>query len=189
MKKISLIAVLALVASVTFGQRTQFGIKAGWNSAHIRDENAPGGTDSRSGFHVGALAHIHLSPALALQPEVVYSAEGADYNYQGWVGEDEIDYINIPVNLQYMYKGFRLQTGPQLGILTSAELETETTDRNINNINNVNFSWSFGAGYKLPMGLGIDARYNHGISNMYEKAPLDAKSRVWQVGLFYQLGK
>ena len=48
---------------------THFGIKAGLNvsSLDVKD-----GVDfnSKAGFHIGGLAHVHLSPHFAVQPEV-----------------------------------------------------------------------------------------------------------------------
>jgi hypothetical protein len=87
--------------------------------------------------------------------------------------------------------GLRVQTGPQLGILTSAKFyPTAGGETKIPNMNNVDFSWTAGVGYLSPIGLGIDARYNLGISNVYENsAGAEGKNRVWQFGIFYQFGK
>ena len=67
----SLFAVIALNA-----QHPHWGIKGGINVANIEVENGsdPG---SRVGIHLGGLAHIHLSEHFALQPELMYSNQGA----------------------------------------------------------------------------------------------------------------
>lgn len=178
----------AVIATLSFtfiqAQHTQFGIKAGWNlaSAEVEDGND---WDSKSGIHVGALAHIHISRHFAVQPEVYYSMQG------GEAGDLKLklNYINIPVLLQYMVNnGLRLQTGPQLGILTSAktklgDVEVDRDDQ----YSEVDFAWSFGASYIFPEGIGIDARYNLGLANVWEnEATGNVKNRVFQVGLFYQ---
>ncbi len=49
--------------------------------------------------------------------------------------------------------GFRLQTGPQLGILTTSEFENGNTETDVDNFSNADFSWSFGAGYVGRKGL------------------------------------
>lgn len=183
MKKLSLFSVGLLFTLFTYAQRTQLGLKGGVNIADYNDDiNTKG---ARTGYFIGGLAHIHLTPELALQPEVVYSAQGAKFSS----GTDKIDYINIPVLLQYMFQGgFRLQTGPQLGILASAKFEnnsgTESSRKNI--VKSSDFGWSFGAGYLTPSGLGIDARYNLGISNIRKPNDFEEKNRVWQLGIFYQ---
>lgn len=84
-------------------------------------------------------------------------------------------------------EGFRLQTGPQLGFLTTAK--TKSGDLEVNRkdeLSSIDFSWAFGASYLCRQGLGIDARYNLGINNISEDNDFEAKNRVFQVGLFYQ---
>lgn len=165
----------------------QFGIKGGVNIANMHVEN---NTDyeSRTGFYVGALAHIHIAEHFAVQPEVMYSTQGSEL---GTI-KGKYDYINVPVLLQYMtHNGFRLQTGPQVGFLVSAknksgDLEVDVKDQ----LNTVDFAWSFGASYLSKVGLGLDARYNLGLTDILDDdANPEAKHRVWQIGVFYQFQK
>lgn len=163
----------------------QLGIKGGLNIANYNAEANT--TDSRLGFHLGGLAHIHLTQNWAVQPEVVYSSQGAEFS----TTKHKLSYINLPILVQYMTRGgFRLETGPQLGLLTDADRE-DNAGRNVdikNAIKNTDFSWAFGAGYLLPSGLGIDARYNLGISDIRSGNGV-WKNRVWQLGVFYQFGR
>jgi hypothetical protein len=88
---------------------------------------------------------------------------------------------------QYMFaEGFRIQTGPQLGILTTSEWKSGSTETDVDNLSNADFSWSFGAGYLSRSGLGIDARYNLGLTDVSKSNTTDIQNRVWQLGLFYQ---
>jgi hypothetical protein len=83
--------------------------------------------------------------------------------------------------------GFRVQTGPQVGFAVSSKIESGDIEQNINSsINTVDFSWSFGAGYLFPEGLGIDARYNLGITNVNSASTPEVRNRVFQAGLVYQ---
>jgi hypothetical protein len=181
MKKIILSAFVLLLLNVAFAQPgVHFGIKGGVNFADLKDENNSN-TDAKTGFNAGALAHIHLTKSFAIQPEVVYSAQGAEYAN----GKLKLNYINIPVLAQYMFaNGFRLQTGPQLGILTTSEFKSGSTETDVDNLKNTDVAWSFGASYLSNIGLGIDGRYNLGLTDVSKNAEL--KNRVWQVGLFYQ---
>ena len=81
-----------------------------------------------------------------------------------------------------------MQTGPQVGILTSAKFENnsgvESSMKSI--VKSSDFGWSFGAGYLTSSGLGVDARYNLGISNIRKPNDFEVNNRVWQLGLFYQ---
>jgi hypothetical protein len=52
---------------------------------------------------------------------------------------------------------------------------------------NTDFSWAFGLGYLATSGLGVDARYNLGISNINNTSrTADVRNSVFQFGLFYQ---
>lgn len=185
MKKFILISVATACTFTLFAQRNnvEFGIKGGVNFARFKVQPSHN-TDSRVGFHVGMLTHIHLSEHFALQPELMYSGQGADY---GSDHRDRFNYVNIPVLVQFMFgEGFRLQTGPQIGFLANATSDNDDVEADIDdNFKRGDFSWSFGGGYLGYSGLGVDVRYNLGISNIAKTGP-DVENRVWQAGLFYQ---
>jgi hypothetical protein len=186
MKRIILSAVVALAVHTAIAQssKVQFGIKAGVNLANFNEDATPN-SDAKVGLNIGGLAHIHLSKQFAVQPEVVFSMQGAEFSNGT---KSKVNYINIPVLGQYMFgEGFRVQTGPQLGILASAEskfndVEVDSDD----DYRKTDFAWTFGAGYLSKSGLGVDARYNLGISDITKTEASDVKNRVWQLGLFYQ---
>ena len=167
------------------GSHTQFGIKAGVNIATINVDEDNTDYDSRTGFHVGGLAHIHITTNFALQPEVMYSTQGAEWATTRFKN----DYINIPVLIQYMTNnGFRIQTGPQVGFLISAKNKIANVEIDVKDqMNTVDFAWTFGTSYLSKTGLGLDARYNLGISNRTENESFPkSRNRVWQIGAFYQ---
>jgi hypothetical protein len=183
MKRIIISALLVMLIKGAFAQHVEYGIKGGVNFANINDDAADKNADTKTGFHLGGLAHIHLTRAFAVQPEIVYSTQGAEYGNT----KLKLNYINVPVLAQYMFaNGFRLQTGPQLGILTTSEYETGHTETDVDDFSNADFSWSFGAGYLSRSGLGIDARYNLGLTDVSKSKTTDFQNRVWQLGLFYQ---
>lgn len=164
---------------------THFGLKAGLNVSSLDEKN---GVDfnSKAGFYVGGLAHVHLSPHFAVQPELVYSQQGGKDGATGdlW----KINYLNVPVLLQYMAgNGFRLETGPQVGFAVSSKIKSGDIEQDIkSSVSTVDFSWAIGAGYQFAEGLGVDARYNIGISNVDNAGDPIIHNRVFQVGLFYQ---
>jgi len=183
MKRVIFSAVMLLLISGAYAQHVEYGIKGGVNFANINDDAADNNADGKTGFHLGGLAHIHLSRAWAIQPEIVYSTQGAEYGNS----KLKLNYINVPVLAQYMFAdGFRLQTGPQLGILTTSEWKNGNTETDVDNLSNADFSWSFGASYVSHSGLGVDARYNLGLTDVSKSNTTDLQNRVWQLGLFYQ---
>jgi len=189
MKKISLVFCALFLTATIFAQQAAIGLKGGVNVSNLSNS----GTDmgSRVGFHGGLLAHIHLQPSLALQPEVVYSSQGAKYTANGAEHSLSLNYINIPLQLQYMFdNGFRLQTGPQVGFLTQVKDKVEDVETGYftsEDFKTVDFSWSAGLGYLTYSGLGIDARYNFGLSDINNFGNNKIKNNVFQLGLFYML--
>jgi len=184
MKKITTLILFAILcSSFIFAQHsTQFGIKGGVNfsALHVDQQSST----HRTGINAGVLAHIHLNSHFALQPEAMYSSQGAEYTDNV---KTKLHYINVPVLVQYMFgKGVRLQTGPQVSFLTSAETKTPVAEIDGNNVfKKTDFAWSVGAGYLTGPGLGFDVRYNLGLTDI-SKNNADLKNRVWQVGIFYQ---
>ena len=161
-----------------------FGIKGGVNIANLNlDSDAD--LASKTSFYLGALAHLHISQHFAIQPELMYSGQGAKYDETDT--KINLNYINLPILAQYMTgSGFRLQTGPQVGALVSAKVKDDDNSTDIKDeYKKIDFSWVFGASYVSNSGLGIDARYNLGLSNINDGAD-KIKNRVFQVGLFYQ---
>jgi hypothetical protein len=180
MNKLLQLALMTILSIPSLAQRNnvQLGIKGGLNISYFNDY------DSRIGFHVGGLANIRTrNPRLAIQPELVFSAQGAEFSN----GKYEVDYLNVPILLQYVGRGgLRLETGPQLGALTAAKWENDDGDEYNakGSFKQSDFSWAFGIGYVAPSGLGLDARFNLGLSDI-SKGRGELNNRVWQLGLFY----
>lgn len=182
MKKICFLALGFVMAVSSFAQSTpKFGLKGGLNVATLRQDNVS--YDSRVGLHLGALAHIHLAPEWAVQPEVQYSQEGAE------LGDVKIklDYINIPLMLQYMFNnGFRIEAGPQLGLMVNSKAEENGNEDDYDDVfKTTNVSLGFGLNYLSYSGLGVGGRYNLGLSDISESNNSKVKSGVFQISLFY----
>lgn len=181
-----LFAGMTLASSAQKRVAPEFGLKGGINFAMLNGDGA-GENDTRTAIHLGALAHIHLSDKFALQPELLYSGQGAKY---GANQTNRYNYLNLPVNLQYMFdNGFRIQTGPQVGFLLAAENEIGDVETDIKDqLKSIDFSWTAGVGFLFPNGFGLDVRYNFGISDISE-ANGTVRNNVLQTGVFYQFRK
>jgi hypothetical protein len=185
MKKISVcITVAALLITATAnGQHVNLGVKAGLNVYSVHNDN---GTDydSKTGFHAGLLGHIHFTKHVALQPEIVYSAQGVKISSNTKL---KLNYINVPVLLQYMFEnGFRIQAGPQVGFLVNAQSEVNGVSTDRNDLKTVDFGLGAGLSYlHVSSGLGIDARYNLGLTNINTLGTVKSSNRGFQLGVFY----
>jgi hypothetical protein len=186
-----------LIAAASFGftqAQVNFGAKGGFNFANLTGSDASGAS-MRVSFHVGALAQISVTDMFSVQPEVYYSDQGAKVSQDGQSGTYKLGYINVPVLLKYTTSsGLFLQTGPQLGFLMSAKAESQGVSVDIKSqANSTDFSWVFGLGYLTSSNLGIDARYNLGLSNIEKNDGSGdtgtLKNGVIQVGVFYLFGE
>lgn len=189
MKKTIIFAAALFVLSSVKAQTASFGIKGGLNASSINSNPSNEDMQTKIGFNLGILAHIHTSShQWAIQPEMYYSEEG----YQSKSNSSaslNLGYLNIPVLAQYMFdNGFRIEFGPQLGFLMNAKNKTRNTSNDVKgNFKKTNFSIPVGLGYLTSSGLGIDARYNIGISNINNTtSSTKIHSNVFQFGLFYQ---
>lgn len=188
MKKTMILAATFFLMLNVKAQNAHFGIKAGLNASSL---NYEGNSDMQSkiGFNAGLFAHIHTGNEFwGIQPEVYYSSEGAKSKSNSNVSTD-LGYINVPVLIQYMFNnGFRLQAGPQVGFLMSAKSKVNNSSTDIkDNLKGAVFSIPAGLSYLTSTGLGFDARYNFGVSNI-NKSTSGAKirSNVFQFDIFYQ---
>ncbi len=175
------------VGTANAQQTINIGTKIGLNSYNIIEDNNGLGYDSKIGMHAGIFGHIHLDGTngqFALQPELVYSMQGAK---RGDVNHN-LDYLNVPVLVQYMFdNGFRLQAGPQLGLLVRAKAVNNTATVDLNeDFKSIDVGLSFGASYiHVPSSFGIDARYNLGLNDMSESSAVNSNNRGLQIGIFY----
>ncbi|MEP6583890.1 MAG: porin family protein [Ginsengibacter sp.] len=191
MKKLIILILPTFILFTANAQKTYFGIKGGLNvsSLHINDDNA---LESKIGFHVGALAHIHASKTWAIQPEVFYSLEGAKGTLIGNNNKVtyNLNYINVPVLLQrFFHNGLRVEAGPQLGFLISAKTKTGSLTVDNKGFQSTAISIPLGVGYLTSEGLGFDARYVFGLSNINEdEKGSTVQGNVFQFGIFYQFG-
>lgn len=183
-------ALIAIVFATTVqAQHVNIGIKAGLNLYNIKNSN-DSKYDMKPGLHAGLLGHIHVNKNFAIQPELLFSAQGAKYKTSGVDTKLNLNYLNLPIMLQYMFdNGFRLEAGPQLGLLLTAKADDGTTKTDIkSDLKPVDLGLGFGIGYiHVPSGFGVDARYNLGLSNINDNDNNGVKSfnRGFQVGVFY----
>ena len=208
MKKISLIALALCTSAAVFAQETQpqlrtpmaskvrFGVRAGANLTKFKLTDFPAGTEpsiqSKTSLHAGLFMNAPLGGMFAIQPGVEYSGQGSKYREGTDNGEYDLHYINVPVMFQWKSTGgFLVETGPQAGILLRANLDdVEVPDETFKTLD---VSWGAGQGYVSRIGLGVNARYNFGLTNILEgdndtdNSP-QLKNQVIQLGLVYHFG-
>ncbi|HVZ95351.1 MAG TPA: porin family protein [Chitinophagaceae bacterium] len=187
MKQISVLILSLLMLKVAKAQEVLLGVKGGFNIAdlHYSDNTS---TNSKVGVHLGVLAHIRASEKWAVQPEFMYSLEGAN-NIDGGGVNYRLNYLDVPVLLQYLIgKGFRLEGGPQIDFLLSAKAKTNNITATTTRFQSTGISFPLGFSFISTNGWGVDARYAFGMSNINAtKNNPTIQSNVFQFGIFYQV--
>lgn len=206
-KPIRLILALVFVA-VAFTSQAQLqvavGIKGGPNFASINADASPTQNyKNRTGFHGGAFVLLKATK-IGIQPEVLFSQQGSTVQINSQNYESNFSYINVPVMIKlYTIAGINIQAGPQFGFVTNGEAPvipdnltnpSQITVQDVKDqMKKSDITAALGLGWDLPFGLTIDARYNMGLSKIYDRAPsaqtADARNQVFQVSLGFKLIK
>ena len=181
-----------VVALASNAQSIQFGVKAGVNFASLEGEDL-GDVKMRTSFHAGGAAEFMIADKFSLQPELMYSSQGAKASDQaGAINISSIvrfNYLNLPVMAKfYPIEGLSVQVGPQIGLLLSAKAEIDvdgivSEEDFKDDLKDTDFGVNFGLGYKLSSGLFFDARYNLGLTNIDGDENTEIKNNVIQISL------
>ncbi|MEN2414851.1 porin family protein [Flavobacterium mesophilum] len=183
MKKIILSAVAVMAFGFANAQEVKYGVKGGLNLSNFSGDTEGVNLKSKAGFNVGGFVEIKLSDKFAIQPELLYSTQGAKAdNQQEEIGDViytadvcfNLSYINVPVMFKYYVADkFNVEAGPQIGFLTSAK--TKTTVEGFSGSNemdvkdafeSIDFGLNFGAGYDFTDHFNAGLRYNLGLANI-----------------------
>lgn len=170
-------------------QKVNFGVKAGLNLSTWSYDDA----SLRPGFHAGGFATVQFSRMFAVQPEVMYSMEGA-----AWEGKldafgfslanakvtSTVHKLNVPVMLQFTpISMLTIEAGPQFGFNLAvshhiksniAGIELPEQDVDVDKENYNMFEMGIAAGLKLNLtrNMAIGARYVYGISPIFDEGRL-----------------
>lgn len=195
MRKIVLTSIL--FASLIFSANAQvpdvkLGAKGGVNFSNITSSDM----DSKTGFHIGVLAEMFLSEKFSIQPEILYSTQGAELKGDYTSAKYNLEYVSVPVMAKYhLVDGLNIQVGPQFSFLSKAEAKGEIDGFGSGTVDikdsteSFDFGVNFGIGYEFAAGVFVDARYNLGLSKVNkESLPNidDGKNSVFQVSLGYK---
>lgn len=191
MKKLLLFtAITALALSAAQSQELRFGIKAGLNVATIGGDDYYDDLDPRLSFHIGGLVEIPLARRFSLQPEILYSSQGAKYDDDFDIFDDTVegdlilDYITVPILVKFsIIEGLSAEAGPVFSFLVSAEEDHFNNDGEVERFDAENDYKSFdaalavGASYRLNMGVFFSLRYNKGFLDINDSEMIILKNQ------------
>lgn len=185
MKKLSFTVLMVTLSTFAMAQTVSFGPKAGINIS-----NYSGGdinSDAKVGYHIGGLLNFGFGEIFSIQPEVLFSTQGAKVENAGSKTNYKINYLNVPVMLKFrIANGFYIEGGPQAGFRLSENIPDQT----INDFaKQLDLSAGAGLGYQSDAGIGIGLRYMAGLSKVGDFSGRDIspdfKNSVVQASLFW----
>lgn len=212
-KTIPLLCALLSYSLAAQAQSTvQVGVKTGLSLA-VLDGTINRGAEYKPSFHVGGVLRWRPSTRVAIQPELVFSQQGADNRIPlGPVtleSKTNLSYLNLPVLVKvYLGNVVNVHVGPQFGLLVSARDKGEvgyssssgikTGDEDVKSDYKSDVGVCAGLGADLKNGLLLAARFNYGLSDIdnnaftqqiREVADLDGlHNRVLEVSVGYVFG-
>lgn len=169
------------------GPEIQIGAVAGANLFTFGGSDASGVT-TRTAFYAGTALTIPLGRTFFLQPEVLYSAEGAkttvvDSTFGTINGTFKLAYVSVPVliglDLAGGGSGLRVYVGPVLNLNIVCDLEATNQGSTVSSsckdqgltAKSSTVGATVGAGITLRVGHGaisFDARYSRDLSDAFD---------------------
>jgi hypothetical protein len=175
---------------------TTFGLRAGVNFQTLNGKDATGinlNNNINTGFHAGLNAEMPVGTGFYLQPGVLYSRKGAEFQ-SGSRDEVKLNYIEVPVNFVYkplvgmgnMVLGF----GPYVAYAINGNVEQGGSTRNIDfdaayNANDVATQFrkfdaggNFLAGYEFANRMSLQLNAQLGLVNVNKEHPNHADDQT-----------
>ena len=173
MKKIIFLSLMVLFTAKSLSQGVDLGIKVGANFATLTE--LPN-VDTRTGLNFGAFFTIKFNDKIAIQGDVLYSQQGAEFD----LDKVDLDYVNVPIVFKYyLVKRLNLHVGPQFGFLVSdfdaSEFEGSYESTDVSGV--------VGFGLDLPLGFRVDGRYNFGLTEFLP----DVKNNVFSLSVGWSI--
>ena len=161
------------------------GVKAGLNLANISNADYKVKPDFYAGISLG----LKFSERYTLQPELVYSRQGARSELDGASNSEiQIDYFSIGVANKYkLIQGVNLYAvaGPFLDVIIKDNIDYEPF---LNLTGTFDIGLFAGLDYEFWSGLGVEFRYKFGlkeVNGIGNDVNVEHFNRVFQVGLSY----
>lgn len=185
MRKFIVLLVMFSSFIVTSQVELKPGVKTGLNLANITHSNF----DVKPDFYAGISLGLQFSERYILQPDVLYSRQGARPQLDGVSdSEIQIDYLSVVlVNKYAVFKDVKLYAvaGPFFDFVVDDNLDLGVGYFGF--LDKFDIGFIAGLDYEFSSGLGIDLRYKLGFSDI-DLNFNDQKqhtNKLFQLGLSY----
>ena len=191
MKKLILTGSILLLALYSYAQGISGGVKAGLNISNqkVSWNGSSIDTKAKAGVHLGGYLVIMLAEKVGIQPEILFSMQGA--KYPDYDGKTIFNYLNVPILARYnINEMFSVHVGPQFGFLLTAKSESngDKSDRK-DEFKGTDIGGVIGVGVEWPSGLNCGGRYVIGFSQISKDVDDNGefKNHVFQLYVAYRL--
>lgn len=148
------------------------GVKAGLNISRFTNTDG----SNKSDFYLGGLLAIKLAKFYTLQPELVYTRQGANLKtysdltnfdpivYSSKTEKYSLNYLSLGIINKFTFgHGFQVVVGPSLDFKVGDNFEGYASD------DLIGFDLAFigGLGYEFKNGLTIEARFKQGMVDIF----------------------
>lgn len=192
MKKFVIAVIITFFhVSLFHAQDIYVGPKVGINLTHVMydgsGESFYNNNQIQLSSHFGVFTEFILSDYISLQPELLYSVKGAQFDLAGedfYRSSYIYKYLSLPLIIKYyVTEEITVEVGPQVAYLLSAKnvetseifvtgLGREAASIDIKgNMQEYDLGVTAGIGYLTKSGFYISARYNLGMMNTFKDDP------------------
>ena len=188
MKKSLLTIVLIAFTAIGLTAQATFGAKAGVNFSNLDEDEMD--YESKTGYNVGLFVEFELSDTFMIQPELLFSTQGARLEEGGAEFKINTTFINIPVLVKYKAaESFYIEAGPQIGFLSKAEQELtyggETYTEDVkDDAKSTEFAFNLGISVDLMEELFLGGRYTIGLSDLNDMSDDSTEIKSSNISLF-----
>ena len=188
MNRISVILFLLIINIINKSQsqplEDQIGLKAGVNINTLGGKET--GLYPSVGYHVGFAYEALVADGFTIQPELLFSLQGATLN-QAYGVRMKFYYLNLPFIAKiYLAENFSLDVGPQVGYLVHSQEKGDFSGPLTLDPRKTDISIAAGLSYRLPKSVAFSLRYTYGLSNTNKTAVIleqRENNRVFQASV------
>ena len=203
MKKLFIIALIAVLGTVQAQVTFKPGIRAGLNFAHFTKGDGNNGYyngydpienntttidyKSKTDFNVGFYGALHLTKYYTLQPEVNYSRQGSTIesksgNQSGKLKVD-FNYLTVGIINKFTFTDkFNFHLGPTIDFIVDHKITSYFVD------SEVDLAFTAGFGYNFTKNFGIEGRVKKGIIPAFNNYNYYSSSDGNHTNVVFQLG-
>lgn len=187
-------ALAAILTIPTAQAQMSFGVKAGLNVATLQGDAGPN-VSPRLGPNVGLFAEFPVTPSVAIRPEVLYSARGAQGGFVNVDGTHTADYLEIPLLAHVRFPAgagmnLGLIAGPSLGVKINERFTGSGTSSATPHFDFRSTDVGVAVGGTVGAGpYAVDLRWTQGLTDVAQQEGVNVRHGVFAATFSYQFGR